>query len=589
MNSVQRLFPWQVMLACSVLAVMGVHVAAQSQAQTPPPPPQQQQPPTEPQVPVFRSSTDVVPITVRVVDQKGNPVTDLTQKDFKIFEDDRVREIVGFYPQTMEPGPVVPPALVWDQRIQNRLAAATRRTFVIVLGASRMLEPDKAFDAAIDFVTNKLLPQDAVSLIALHRGTPFTTDHEAVAEVIARFKKHQERLIFDVRHYYSRSRVPYGGIRRPHDIDLDLMLPSGTPALPQKILDDIDRSLFEGVFPKSALLNVADMLLGMDLSPETLRDRPAVHGPADRRPYQVQYTFEEMIKGLKRQGSTVPDAVLQSSPLRLFAGIEHLRFMDGEKHLVFFGGSPLLARDADIAEVFAARANDARVIVNYIWSNACLPCRDIVEATGGFFSSVDSAAVALEKIDQRTRTSYLLGYEPSNPDLDGRYRRVRVEVNREDVTVLYRNGYFASEDLPPADLKEKVARTRRDSALASDSDATGLGVRASVELEQGSAGSRGIRVDLVIDMNSVIFEKDGDRQVAELHVAVYCGDAKENVIGESTERWTLRAGDYTMTDWLREGMDRSVRLTVKEIPKYVKVVIYDPASDRTGSVSVKLK
>ncbi len=559
-----------------VIAAAVVSVAAQ-QAQQP-----------TPQISVFRSGTDVVPITVRVVDQKGMPVTDLTQQDFKIYEDDRLREIVGFYPQTMAPGPVVPPALVWDRRNDNRLAAATRRTFVIVLGASRMLKPDEAYDAAIDFVTRKLLPQDAVSLIALHRATPFTTDHDAIAEVIARFKKHQERLIFDVRHYYSRSSNPYN-IRRPFDIERDLMLPKGTPPLPQKILDDIDRSLFDGVFPKSALHNVADMLLGMDLSPETLRDRPAVHGPADRRPYQVQYTFEEMIEGLKRQGSTVPDAVLQSAPLRLFAGIEHLRFMDGEKHLVFFGGFPPIARDADIADVFAARANDARVIVDYIWSGQCLPCRDLVDATGGFFSSVDTAAEALEKLDQRTRTSYLIGYEPSNPDLDDRYRRVRVEVSRPNVTVLYHDGYFASEELPPADLKEKVARIRSDSALTSDANATGLGVRANVALEQVTGTSRTVRVDLIVDLNNVGFETDGALRVAELHVAVYCGDAKEKVIGELTQRWTVRAGDYTLTEWLRDGMDRSVRIAVPAIPKYVKVVVYDPISDRTGSMTVTIK
>ena len=147
--------------------------------------------------------------------------------------------------------------------------------------------------------------------------------------------------------------------------------------------------------------------------------------------------------------------MLQSAPLRLFAGIEHLRFMDGEKHLVFFGGFPPLARDADIADVFAARANDARVIVDYIWSGPCLPCRDLVEATGGFFSSVDTAAEALDKMDQRTRTSYLIGYEPSNPDLDDAVPsgpRGSQSAQRDGV---YRNGYFASEELAPGDLRRK--------------------------------------------------------------------------------------------------------------------------------------
>jgi hypothetical protein len=484
---------------------------------------------------------------------------------------------------------VVAPAVVWDQRNELRLAAATRRTFVLVLGASRLLKPDEAYDAAITFVTEKLLPQDAVSVMAFDRATPFTTDHEAVAKVIARFKKEQQDLLWEVREYYARSRVPYRGLRTLQDIELDLALPPGTPALPQKMLADIDRKLFEGVFPTSSLHSVADMLLGMDLAPEAPRDGQIVRAPAGKRPYQLQYKFEEMLEALKGRGATLPDAVMQSSPLRLFAGIEHLRFMDGEKHLVFFGGSPRLARDGDLAELFAARANDARVIVDYIWSNQCQPCRDLVDATGGFYSTVDSAAGALVKLDQRTRTSYLIGYEPSNPVMDDRYRRVRVEVNRPNVTVLYRDGYFASEELAPGDLKEKVARTRADTALASDANATGIGVRAAVVPEQFSEGSRTVRVDLILDMSTVAFETDGDARVGELHVAVYLGDAKEKVIGELKERWTLRAGASTLVAWRRDGMDRSVRLAARELPKYVKVVVYDPLSDRTGSISVKLK
>src|SRR5262245_20210034 len=119
------------------IAATALSVSAQQAQQQPPPVQQQQQqpPPPEQQIPVFRSAADVVPITVRVVDQRGNPVTDLTQKDFKIFEDDRLRGIVGFYPQTMAPGRVVPPMIEWDRRNEAKLAAATRRTFVIVLGA----------------------------------------------------------------------------------------------------------------------------------------------------------------------------------------------------------------------------------------------------------------------------------------------------------------------------------------------------------------------------------------------------------------------------------------------------------------------
>jgi VWFA-related protein len=574
-----------------LLAVLPVAVArlpphsAGTTAQQPPPPRQQQQvPPPDPQIPIFRSGTDVVPITVQVIDQKGVPVTDLTQKDFRIYEDDRLREIVGFYPQMMAPGPVVPPALVWDQRNSARLSATTRRTFLLVLGYGRIQHPTKALDGAMKFVRTMLLPQDAVAVIAFNRATAFTTDHEAIAQVLERFKKEHERLFWEVREHYFRTRVPYR-LRTPLDIEADLGLNGGGTTLPAKILDDIDRSLFEGVLPKAALHSTADVLLGMDLAP-----------PTGQKHWQHQYQFEELLNALQALGLTLSDAVMQSSPLKLFAGIEHLRYMDGEKHLVYLGGNPPIARDADLAKIFAARANDARVVVDFIWTAGlggrgpagCTPCRDIVEYTGGTYATIDMAEVALAKVDRRTRASYLIGYTPANPALDGKYRQVRVEVDRRNVTVQYRHGYFASEEPPPFELKERVAAKRTSAALSFDENATGLDVQAAVEMEQ-RAGTQTARVDLILDIGPVSFNDDGALKVGELQVAVYCGDAKEKVIAESKVRWILRASDDILADWLKDGIQRSLRVPVKVKPKFVKVVVYDPGSDRTGSISLAVK
>jgi VWFA-related protein len=570
-------------LASIALVVAAVVSVTAQQAQQP-----------APQIPVFRSGTDVVPLTVRVVDRKGVPVTDLTRKDFRIYEDDRIREVVGFYPQLMEPGPVVPPALVWDQRRKGGMATATRRTFLLVLGYGRIQHPTKALDGAMKFVREMLLPQDAVAVIAFHRATAFTTDHEAIAQVLARFKEEHERLFWEVREYYFRTRVPYL-LRTRHDIEQDLGLPSGGTPLPEKILADIDRSLFEGVLPKSALHATADVLLGMDLAP-----------PTGAKPWEHQYQFDELLNQLRGLGVSLSDAVMQSSPLKLFAGIEHLRFMDGEKHLVYLGGNPPIARDADLAKIFAARANDARVVVDYIWTDGirmtmggrgavprggpagCLPCRDIVEYTGGTYASIDMADVALAKIDRRTRASYLIGYTPANPALDGKYRQVRVEVNRPNVTVHYRHGYFASEEPAPFDLQEMVAATRTGTALTFDENATGLDLRAAVEME-GDGNTRTVRVDLIVDVGPVSFVEDGALKVGELQVATVCADDKERVITETKVRWILRANDDIMADWLKDGLHRSMRIPVKTKPKFVKVVVYDPGSDRTGSIVVPVR
>ncbi|HET9362817.1 MAG TPA: hypothetical protein VFO58_23870, partial [Vicinamibacterales bacterium] len=50
----------------------------------------------QPQTPVFRTGINFVRVDVIVGDRKDQPVTDLSQKDFELFEDGKPREIEQF-------------------------------------------------------------------------------------------------------------------------------------------------------------------------------------------------------------------------------------------------------------------------------------------------------------------------------------------------------------------------------------------------------------------------------------------------------------------------------------------------------------
>ena len=50
---------------------------------------------------------------------------------------------------------------------------------------------------------------------------------------------------------------------------------------------------------------------------------------------------------------------------------------------------------------------------------------------------------AIAKLSRDLRSQYVLGYYPSNPQNDGRYRRVRVQVNQPTVRATWRRGYYA--------------------------------------------------------------------------------------------------------------------------------------------------
>ena len=553
------------------------------------------------QAPVFRSSVSVVPITVSVVDRKGNSVEGLQAEDFKIFEGDRQREIVAFYPQVLEPGAASPPQVTVTSGERDRLVPATRRYFVIIVGFGDIDKPINAFQGTIDFVRNGLLPQDAVSVMLFHRATDFTTDHEAVATVLERYRKERQRLGSAIREASRKLRVG-GMIQFPprQTLQYALGLPLlGRPPLPKELMADIDRSLFGGVLPLTSLRDGGNLLAGMDQA-----------APTGERRWIRQPVFRDLMAELDRIGISLTDAFMESETLKVFSAIEALRYADGNRQITYIGSGSVV-RDGDLARLFGARANDARVVFNYIFTRGaslmgrpaastrpslpragitgCLPCRDLVEVTGGSYTSLDYAKVALDRIATRSRSTYLIGYTPLNSALDGTYRKIRVELTRPGLTAHYRQGYFATAEPAPLELRDIATASRRGALSVSGDDATDLRVTVGARVPAALTYPAQLPVDISLDISNVDLDLVDGFYTGHLEVVAYFGDAREKVVGESRVRWNVRADAATHAEWLTAGLKRTLQVPVTAAPTFVKVVVYDPGSDRAGSASTRIK
>jgi len=570
--------------------------------------------PSQQQPPVFRGGTIVVPLTVTVVDEKGAPVKDLKASDFTVFENKKQREIVNFFPQEMTAGPVaagdvVPLRLSGEVR-DTSIKPQTRRIFLIVLGYGRIEHPTNALEGAIDLV-NRLLPQDLVAVMAFHRTTVFTTDHQRIAQVLERYRKEHEKLVLEINQYRFMARAP---------VVLGLAPPGEAP-IPDKFLKRIDEIFLGPSGPggraadSSFVRNTADLLTGMD------RVTPVVEKRG-----QYQETFGMITQILREQGEPVTDEVLLNTKLKFYAGVEYLRRLEGDKQMVFFSGlegggtlvhSPYrpdgrggrtvtesksasggLGRDVDEAVVIAQRASDARVVVNLIATNGTarggggggdVPGRELAERTGGYYTSLEMATKAVARVDELTRFSYLLGYMPSNPDLDGTFRDVDVRVNRPGLTVKFRHGYFAAPEPPPLELEAIVKRARIETALSYDQESKDIPITVAVSQLPRMGIQSQTRVELTIGAATLAFAlKDGVR-TGQLEVQVYCGDAKQVVIGDVGQHFDLSANEATYQQWLQAGILKIIRVPTDAPPQYVKVVVYDYGSDRIGSAIAKIK
>jgi VWFA-related protein len=68
----------------------------------------------------------------------------------------------------------------------------------------------------------------------------------------------------------------------------------------------------------------------------------------------------------------------------------------------------------------------------------------LAKETGGFLlENTNNLAAGVARMQQERTTYYLLGYQPANATMDGKFRRVAVKVKRPNVTIRARPGYLA--------------------------------------------------------------------------------------------------------------------------------------------------
>jgi VWFA-related protein len=92
--------------------------------------------------------------------------------------------------------------------------------------------------------------------------------------------------------------------------------------------------------------------------------------------------------------------------------------------------------------------------------------------TGGFLvRDTNDLRDGFRRINEDMRFYYMLSYEPSNPDYDGRFRRIEVKVRRPGVAVRAREGYYAIRETegPPVRPFEVAALALLDQATPASS------------------------------------------------------------------------------------------------------------------------
>lgn len=137
--------------------------------------------------------------------------------------------------------------------------------------------------------------------------------------------------------------------------------------------------------------------------------------------------------------------------------------------------------------------------------------------TGGkaFFDSNDFAP-AFQQIQHDTEAYYILGFHSTNQRRDGSFRHLTVTVNRKDVKLEYRPGYYA-----PADFQHQKTEDREEALMEqmrSDLPATDVPVYLQAFYFREADNRFYIPVSLVIPGSAIPFTKNRDQDKASIDI-----------------------------------------------------------------------
>ena len=584
---------------------------------------QQSPPPLQDPQQTFRSRVTVVPVDVRVVDRTGKPITDLKQEDFTIIEDGVPQKIVHFSFQVLTPvaGAVADAPPDFRKPLGDSVTPQNKRIFLLVLGTGRQVGPVRGVQAAVKFMKERLLPQDQVAILAYNRATDFTTDHKRAIETLERYWDKHEWIESRLRQHFSGLSAVY----------------SSRDQIPPNIQKEVDAIFRAPGALTSRTLAATGVTDAAQLADDTRRTRDQIEraeAAADRLANNVASPFDQSIVDEAGLNDVPFDQYIEKTSDtmadlgRLYGGIRYLRYLDGEKHLVFLTPNGLFLPRLENSNSVAALANDARVSIDIIHThgmgggsapparlpgsgpaaaqaalNAAVPSagamfmqrfsvgssRQISDLTGGRTTAFAAGDQAFRQLDESTRAQYLLGYSPTNGNWNGAYRRITVRVNRKGAEVLYRHGYAARQEIKPLTRREYLSYSRIASAANLTLPIDDLKMRiVTTNINTAPEGSS-LSVEVRIEPGTVKFVRQADEYLAKVDALHFCADAKEQLVGETWQTLDFKLTEANYQKFMREGVGYTIRVPLTGEPKYLKVILYDYGADLVGSSMVQVK
>jgi VWFA-related protein len=497
----------------------------------------------------LKVNTNIVLTNVVVRDKKtGAVVKGLKASDFTIYEDKTQQKVASFDYENVDEAAVLNEKSTAGGKVsiadmlEHNFAANTEqlrdhRLMVFFFDLSSMQDEDidRAVDAAKDYVNKQMQPADLVAMVSMSTGLSmdqdFTSDKAALLKVLAKYNGDDATGFAngttgstdgtsDDTNAFAADDTEYNSLNTDRELFAIRAI--------AKSLERVDQRksmlYFSGGLTRNGIENQASLRAATN---EAAKANMAIY-TVDSRGLQALPPVGDASKGSLRGNSA------------------------------YSGG----AATAQLASNYSSQETLGTLAAD----------------TGGkFFGDSNDFAPAFQQVQRDTEAYYIIGFHSTNQKKDGSYRHLTVKMNRQDVKLEFRPGYYAPADFGHQKTEDReLALTEQ---MHSDLPATDVALylqalyfRANVTKQNESLFY--IPVSLLVPGSQIPFVKNGDRDKASLDImgrvqnsqGVTVGNVRDTVklaLDQTQEAkqkniqystgYTLAAGKYHLKFVVREN------------------------------------
>lgn len=506
----------------------------------------------------LRVTTELVLVNVIARDKKGNLIKDLKREDFTVYEDGQKQQVSSFDFENVEATLTAGAAESTTTGASETVKPAgnagkpetantqDRRLMVLFFDFSAMQpeDIDRAVNAAKKYVQTKMEPADLVGLVSLATNLTldldFTSDKAKILKKLSAYNSSEGQGFENGATGSSEGAAETSGSYTADDSDYNTFSADRKLLALASIMEPL------GKFPqKKSVIYFSNGITqsGVD-NQSAQRAATAAAVKANVSIYPVD------VRGLQ---AFPPGGEAQSASLHgqsAYSGASVLNDMNG---------------NAASQETLYTLAAD----------------------TGGkaFLDSNDFGGV-FAQVQKDTSAYYVLGYTSANHLKDGRFRRLKVTVNRPDVKLEFRRGYYADRDYEHMNKTDREAQLEDE--LTAELPSTDVAVYAGVAYFRQDDSHYYLQVSLVVPGSQIPFvqEKDKDNATLDIIGQVTEGDGKFRV---GQQRDTVKLAVDSGQQVRRKNIQYNTGFMLPPGNYHLKFIVRENQSGKMGSFETDVR